>query len=79
MGVEPHRAATVLEQLRTVRTIQYPFEPFSERVWQRRENLTVYDAWYVAVAEWLGTVVTADARLASAVGPVCPVRHLRET
>ncbi len=75
--LSPTRAATALEQVRTTRTISYPFEPFIGRVWELRENLTVYDAWYVALAEWLGTeLVTADERLANDDGPRCPVRHV---
>jgi predicted nucleic acid-binding protein len=75
--LSPLRAATAREQVRTARTIQYPFEPFSDRVWQLRANLTVYDAWYVALAEWLRTdLVTADERLANASGPRCAVRRL---
>jgi predicted nucleic acid-binding protein len=71
------RAAAAIEQVRTVRTLQFPFEPFSRRVWELRTNLTVYDGWYVALAEWLGTeLVTADQRLANAAGPRCPIRHL---
>jgi predicted nucleic acid-binding protein len=71
------RAAAAIEQVRTVRTLQFPFEPFSRRVWELRSNLTVYDGWYVALAEWLGTeLVTADQRLANAAGPRCPIRHL---
>ena len=73
----PLRAAAAREQIRTARTIQYPFEPFSDRVWELRANLTVYDAWYVALAEWLGTdLVTADEHLANASGPRCAVRRL---
>ena len=76
--LSPVRAATAREQVRLTRTIQYPFEPFSDRVWELRANLTVYDAWYVAVAEWLQTdLVTADERLARATGPRCVVRHPR--
>ena len=29
----------------------FPFAPFAERVWLLRDNLTSYDAWYVALAE----------------------------
>jgi hypothetical protein len=37
------------------------------RIWELRENLTAYDASYVALAEVLGCgLVTADARLAHA-------------
>ncbi len=57
-----------------LRTRRYPFEPFVERVWDLRENVTVYDAWYVALAESLDApLVTADDRLRRADGPRCPV------
>lgn len=50
-------------------------EPFARRVWELRETVTVYDAWYVALAEWLDTeIVTADKRLTHARGPRCPIR-----
>lgn len=69
------RATAAVSAVRTLRTTQYPFEPFSRRVWELRDNLTVYDAWYVALAEALGTeVVTADERLAHASGVRCEVR-----
>ena len=29
----------------------YPFAPFAERIWELRNNLISYDAWYVAIAE----------------------------
>ena len=41
----------------------FPYEPHAQRVWQPLDNLTAYDAWYVAVAEDLGApLVTLDAR-----------------
>jgi predicted nucleic acid-binding protein len=44
------------------------------RMWDLRENLTAYDASYVAVAEALEcTLLTADARLAGAPGPNCSI------
>jgi predicted nucleic acid-binding protein len=75
--LSPIRAAAALKQVRNTRTIQYPFEPFTTRAWALRQNLTIYDAWYVALAEWLETelVTTSDA-LANAAGPRCPVRRL---
>src|SRR5687767_12423789 len=64
--LSPIRAAAAVERIRISRTIQYPFEPFSHRAWELRANLSVYDAWYVALAEWLETeVVTAGERLAN--------------
>lgn len=50
----------------------FPYEPFAERVWALRENLTPYDAWYVALAEALDApLATLDDRLAQAPGPRC--------
>ena len=70
------RAVAAVEQTRTLRSIKYPIEPFLDRVWELRDNLSVYDAWYVALAEWLGTdLVTVDDRLANAAGPRCPIRR----
>lgn len=48
------------------------------RVWELRDNLTAYDATYVALAEALGCgLVTADARLAHAPGPLCTIIVVR--
>lgn len=44
------------------------------RIWQLRDNLSAYDATYVAVAEALEVpLLTADGRLARAPGPRCTV------
>jgi predicted nucleic acid-binding protein len=49
-----------------------------ERIWELRENLSAYDATYVAVAEALDTLLlTADARLTRAPGPTCPITVVR--
>lgn len=48
------------------------------RIWQLRDNLTAYDATYVALAEALGhRLLTADARLANAPGPTCTIIVVR--
>ena len=40
-----------------------------DRIWELRDNVTAYDASYVALAEALGaTLLTRDARLAAAPG-----------
>jgi predicted nucleic acid-binding protein len=50
----------------------FPYAPFAPRVWQLRDNVTSYDAWYVALAESLGSnLATLDRRLAQASGPRC--------
>ncbi|MCC7076382.1 MAG: type II toxin-antitoxin system VapC family toxin [Acidimicrobiia bacterium] len=53
---------------------RFPVTGLLDRVWQLRDNLSSYDASYVAVAEALGcSLVTADRRLAGATGPTCPI------
>ena len=50
----------------------HAFEAFSERVWELRHNVAIYDGWYVALAEALGLpLATLDGRLAGADGPKC--------
>ena len=49
-----------------------PYVPYAARVWELRENVTIYDAWYVAVAEAFDCpLATLDHRLAGATGPRC--------
>lgn len=48
------------------------------RCWELRDNVTIYDASYVALAEALNLVLlTADARLTRAAGPRCHIELLR--
>jgi predicted nucleic acid-binding protein len=50
----------------------FPFDPFSDRIWELRHTVTSCDAWYVAVAEALGLpLATLDQRLCKAKGPKC--------
>lgn len=52
----------------------WPHPPLAERAWQLRDNLSYYDACYVALAELLDApLVTLDRRLAQAPGPRCVV------
>lgn len=53
----------------------HPYEPYATRVWQLGNQVTAYDAWYVAIAESLGLpLVTLDRRLARAPGTTCSFR-----
>jgi predicted nucleic acid-binding protein len=48
------------------------------RVWQLRENMTSYDAGYVALAEELGaSLVTCDAKFAAPPGIACAIELIR--
>jgi predicted nucleic acid-binding protein len=72
--LDPDVARLAALQAATLRTRQYPFEPFLPRVWELRDDITTYDAWWVALAEQLGApLVTADERLRRATGPRCEV------
>jgi predicted nucleic acid-binding protein len=56
---------------------RYPHGPLLTRCWQLRDNLSAYDAAYVALAERLGVpLLTSDARLANAPGIRCEVELL---
>ena len=56
----------------------FAFESFAPRVWELRDNVTSYDAWYVAVAESLALpLATLDEKLAKARGPACEFRTPR--
>lgn len=50
----------------------FPFEPFADRIWELRHNVTSYDAWYVALAEALQLpLATLDKPLAKSNGVTC--------
>lgn len=49
-----------------------PLAPLLHRLWELRDNLTAYDAAYVALAERLdGPLITCDGKLRAASGPRC--------
>jgi predicted nucleic acid-binding protein len=48
--LEPGEAEGARRRLRGTRMTLHPFDPLADRVWELRGNLTVYDAWYVALA-----------------------------
>jgi predicted nucleic acid-binding protein len=65
--VSPGRAAEVLADLVEVDLHRHGHLELLTRAWTLRENVTAYDAMYIALAEGLGaTVVTCDTPLARA-------------
>jgi predicted nucleic acid-binding protein len=63
------RALDALLDLEAMPITLYPHGELLRRAWELRENLTVYDAVYVTLAELLGVpLITCDRRLAQAPG-----------
>jgi predicted nucleic acid-binding protein len=67
--VAPGRAREAVEDLSSLRIMRHGHLDLAARAWRLRENLTAYDAVYVALAEALAaTVVTCDGPLGAAPG-----------
>lgn len=63
------RSSEALTDLGNISFVRYPHTPLIGRIWELKENLTAYDAAYVALAEALDApLFTMDARLAQAPG-----------
>lgn len=72
------RAELAVADLLALPVERVPSVRLVPRCWGLRDDLTVYDAAYVALAEALGApLLTADRRLAKAAGPRCSIEVLR--
>ena len=77
-AMDARRAALALADLIALPLRRAPHRALLARCWELRDNLTVYDAAYVALAEALEvTLLTGDGRLARATGPRCHIEVLR--
>ncbi len=73
-ALTPQRAGEAIHDLLDLRIARYPHTLLVPRIWQHRQNLTAYDAAYVALAETLrAPLITMDARLAHAPGHAAKV------
>lgn len=71
------RSGQVLTDLAALPLRRVPHLPLLSRIWELRDNLTAYDAAYVALAEALNTLLlTADGPLGRASGVRCEVEVL---
>lgn len=72
------RFAAAIHDLEDLAIDRYPTLRLMRRAYELRDNVTAYDAAYVALAETLGCeLLTADHGLSKAAGPRCPIRLLR--
>jgi predicted nucleic acid-binding protein len=75
--IEEAHARNMLLACRAARVRRMPLRRLLAGAWELRENVTAFDALYVALARLLGApLVTADARLAGAPGLGVPVTLL---
>ncbi|HZV52709.1 MAG TPA: type II toxin-antitoxin system VapC family toxin [Candidatus Dormibacteraeota bacterium] len=71
-------ATEALRRLQRLPVVRHPLVALVDRAWELRDNLTPYDAAYVALAERLRTaLLTADVAIASAPGVRCRVELVR--
>ncbi len=67
--IDSERGQEAIDDFSDFPVTHYPHHLFLKRIWQLRNNMTAYDAAYVALAEALAVpLITCDARLASAPG-----------
>jgi predicted nucleic acid-binding protein len=63
------RANDARREFYLMHILRYPLGRIAERIWSLRDNLTAYDASYIALAEALDCpLVTTDDKLAKASG-----------
>jgi len=72
--VNPGRAELAIEDLLALRITRHAPALLLRRIWRLRQNLTAYDAAYVALAEELrAPLITRDQRIAAAAGHTAAV------
>lgn len=76
-ALDSRRAGQALADLAAIPVRRASHHRLLSRCWELRENLTICDAAYVALAEALAVgLLTGDARLAMAPGPRCTIEVL---
>lgn len=67
--MDDDRGRMAISDLAAFPIVRYPHDSLLGRIWMLRNNLTAYDAAYIALAETLDIpLITRDRRLAGAIG-----------
>ena len=75
--IDDRRATQALDDLAATPLRRAAHIGLLGRCWELRQNLTFYDAAYVALAEALQvTLLTGDRRLGRATGPLCRIETI---
>ena len=75
--VTDDEADLALVLFRQIEIHRHPVQAFVMRMWALRNNVTVYDAGYVALAESLGLpLLTRDARLSRSSGHAARIEYI---
>jgi predicted nucleic acid-binding protein len=78
--VRPERAEEAIEDLGALRLVRHGHLDLTTRAWELRQNVTMYDAMYLALAEALGaTVITCDGPLGATPRHVARIEVIRPT
>ncbi len=76
--LDPRRVGLALDDLRDLPIQRVEHTPFLARCWELRNNLTIYDAAYVALAEAIhAPLLTGDRRLSGSTGPRCAIEVIK--
>jgi predicted nucleic acid-binding protein len=75
--LDESRGGQLLADLVAMPIRRYPHRLLLDRVWSLRDNLSAYDAMYVALAEVLDApLITRDGRLARTKGHKARIKHV---
>nr|WP_304650654.1 MULTISPECIES: type II toxin-antitoxin system VapC family toxin [unclassified Tessaracoccus] len=76
--LDPRRVRLALDDLQELPLQRVEHTSLLVRCWELRDNLTIYDAAYVALAEALqAPLLTGDRRLARSTGPRCTIEVVK--
>lgn len=75
---DPTAAADLIADIIVLPVERWHLSPLLPRIWELRDNLTVYDAAYVALAEVTGaTLVTGDERITASPTARCIIQVIK--